>query len=53
MGASALSALGWEENEIERGVSEYRARDDMRLRAQIESGDLHALKHIHIKARDK
>lgn len=53
MGASALKALGWEEADIEEGVSQYRARDDMRLRAQIESGDLHALKQIHIKARDQ
>nr|MDP8994916.1 cation:proton antiporter [Pseudomonadota bacterium] len=45
MGREALAALGVDAKEIDRVEQEYRDRDRERLQSQVETGDLHALKH--------
>jgi monovalent cation:proton antiporter-2 (CPA2) family protein len=46
MGIEALATLGADATEISRIEGDYRERDARRLAAQIETGDLHALKEI-------
>ncbi|MBU6251880.1 MAG: cation:proton antiporter [Alphaproteobacteria bacterium] len=47
MGRQALAALGQSQGAIDDGESDYRTRDAARLKAQIETGDLQALKEIY------
>lgn len=47
MGRQALAALGHSQAAIDDGESDYRTRDSMRLKAQIATGDLQALKEIY------
>ena len=44
MGRSALEGLGFNLQDIERAEAAFRERDDTRLAAQIETGDMHAMK---------
>jgi voltage-gated potassium channel Kch len=46
MGRSALRAFGLDADEVARVEEEYRRRDQERLVAQTESGDLHSTKHL-------
>ncbi len=49
MGIEALGALGFAEDDISGVEADYRHRDGKRLAAQIDSGDLHALKEIYYR----
>jgi glutathione-regulated potassium-efflux system protein KefB len=49
MAILALGALGVAEDDIQGVEADYRSRDDKRLAAQIDSGDLHALKDIYYR----
>lgn len=51
MGVEALAALGISDEEIVEAEKDYRMRDRMRMEAQIESGDLHALKEVYYRSR--
>jgi monovalent cation:proton antiporter-2 (CPA2) family protein len=46
MGIEALGAIGATEEDISGVEADFRSRDDKRLAAQIDTGDLHALKEI-------
>lgn len=52
MGIDALAALGAAPETIEQAERSYRQRDADRLAAQIETGDLHALKTIFHRTGD-
>lgn len=52
MGIDALAALGVAAETIEQAERSYRRRDADRLAAQIETGDLHALKDIFHRTGD-
>lgn len=47
MGLEALQTLGFSEAEIAEGEVDYRDRDARRMRAQIDTGDLEAMKQIY------
>ncbi len=49
MSIDALGALGLGEDDIEGVEADYRSRDSKRLAAQIDTGDLHALKEIYYR----
>jgi glutathione-regulated potassium-efflux system protein KefB len=53
MGIEALGAIGATSEEIEGVEADYRDRDNKRLAAQIDSGDLHALKEIFYRPAGK
>jgi glutathione-regulated potassium-efflux system protein KefB len=46
MGIEALAAIGASEEDIGGVEADFRSRDQKRLAAQIDTGDLHALKEI-------
>lgn len=49
MGIEALAAMGASADEIAGVEADYRDRDARRLAAQIDTGDLHALKEIYYR----
>ncbi len=49
MSILALGAIGVAEDDIQGVEADYRHRDDRRLAAQIDTGDLHALKEIYYR----
>lgn len=51
MGTDALGRIGYSEEDIAEAEAGYRERDRMRLEAQIETGDLHALKEIFHRSK--
>jgi glutathione-regulated potassium-efflux system protein KefB len=53
MGIEALGAIGATEEEIGGVEADYRDRDSRRLAAQIDSGNLHALKEIFYRPEGK
>ncbi len=53
MGIQALQSLGAEPDDIEGVEADFRARDSKRLAAQIDTGDLHALKEIFYRPAGK
>lgn len=52
MGVEALSAIGASDDEIAGVEADFRHRDNRRLAAQIDTGDLHALKEIFYRPGD-
>ncbi len=52
MGLEALQTLGFSAGEIAEGEVDYRDRDAQRMRAQIDTGDLEAMKHIYHRSRN-
>jgi CPA2 family monovalent cation:H+ antiporter-2/glutathione-regulated potassium-efflux system protein KefB len=53
MARMAMQSLGVDESEIDRTEDLYRARDRERLKAQLESGDLHARQDRIITAPER
>lgn len=51
MGVEALAALGIDDDAIVEAEKDYRNRDRMRMEAQIETGDLHALKEVYYRSK--
>lgn len=51
MGVEALAALGVSDDEIVEAEKDYRNRDRLRMEAQIETGDLHALKEVYYRSK--
>lgn len=51
MGVEALARLGVSDEDIVDTEKDYRDRDRMRMEAQIETGDLHALKEIYYRSK--
>lgn len=51
MGVEALARLGVGDEEIVETEKDYRTRDRMRMEAQIETGDLHALKEVYYRSK--
>ncbi len=51
MGAEALGRAGFSDEDVAETERDYRNRDRMRLEAQIETGDLHALKEIYYRSK--
>jgi len=51
MGAEALGRAGFSDEDVAETERDYRDRDRMRLEAQIETGDLHALKEIYYRSK--
>lgn len=51
MGVEALARLGVSDEDIVDSEKDYRDRDRMRMEAQIETGDLHALKEIYYRSK--
>lgn len=51
MGVEALATLGFGDDDIVETEKDYRNRDRMRLEAQIETGDLHALKEVYYRSK--
>ncbi|RJT21135.1 sodium:proton exchanger [Chakrabartia godavariana] len=51
MGAEALGRVGFSDEDVAETERDYRDRDRMRLEAQIETGDLHALKEIYYRSK--
>lgn len=51
MGVEALGALGFDDDSIVDAEKDYRNRDRKRLEAQIETGDLHALREVYYRSK--